>query len=278
MKAFLNPLLLVASILLLAFGYISSASGGEDGGVVETWVLTLCLLGVIINGTLGVARALTRRPSVQSMGWAVAFLIFGCVVWALVSGENTAGVSSQERAALHLREDAWRAGRQDPWALDENGDCVLVLAAGLGHEALVADLLEEARATGGHADVLVRAAHRAAARNREQVMRLLLAADGVGADARLMDMTLLHTAALSKARRAAACLLELGANPNVTTVDGSTPLHHAVLAEDVEMVRLLLQHGADAKKADADGRDAASYARTEGMMELLSPTPAPIEN
>ncbi len=277
MKPFLNPLLFLLCILLLVFGYVAAAPGEGGSSSIDTWVLTLCLLGVIINGTLGVARALTARPSVQSFGWAVGFLVFGSVVWALVSGDNTVGVSAQERAALHQRVEAWKNGQQNPWALDENGDSVLILAAGLGQEEVVSELLADAASVAAHADTLVRAAHRAAERNREAVLRQLLAA-GAPADARHEGMTLLHTAALNQARRAAACLLELGASANAATADGSTPLHHAVLAEDEPMVRLLMQHGANPVQTDADGRNAASYARSERIIEALqAPQPPAAE-
>ncbi len=274
MKAFLNPLLLLTCILLLAFGYASQAAGSVGTGIVETWVLTLCLMGVIINGTLGTARAMTGQPSVQTIGWAVGFLVFGSVVWTLVSGESNVGVSSQERTLLRERAEAWRAGQLSPFEVDENGDCVLTLAAGLGKKNVVADVLADASAA-EHAEVLIQAAHRAAERNREQTLQLLLAA-GVPADARQEGITLLHTAALNKARRAAACLLEHGAPVNATTADGSTPLHQAVLTGHEVMVRLLLRHGADPKLQDADGRDAASYARREGIIDALAPQPAPV--
>ncbi len=261
MKAFANPLLLIICILLLTFGQVVPAA--ETSGVAETWALTLCLLGVIINGTLGTARAMSGYPSVQPIGWAVGFLVFGGVVWTLVSAESMGGVSSQERLLLRERVKAWHAGELSPYAMDENGDCVLTLAAGLGKEDVVSDLFAEAPA-----DIRARAAHRAAERNRTQVLRALHAA-GLPMDARVEGLTPLHAAVFSKAHRAAACLLELGAPVNAADADGATPLHHAVLAEDAAMVRLLLLHGADPSLLDADGRDAASYARSEALIELL---------
>ncbi len=269
MKAFLNPLLFVLCILLFAFGYVAEA----EGSLVETWVLTLCMLGVILNGTLGVARALTGRPSVQTLGWAVGFLIVGSVVWALVSGERAVGVSSQERQLLQERVAAWQGGQLSPYAVDESGDCILTLAAGLGKEEIIADLLAEPGAVEAHAALFASAAHRAAERNRDQVLRQLVSA-GVPVDARWEDMSLLHTATLSKARRAVACLLELGACVNASTTDGSTALHLAAIAEDAEVVRLLLQHGADPTLLNADGRNAASYARSAAVTEALEASAA----
>ncbi len=274
MKAFLNPLLLTVCILLMVSDYVSAAVGDEAVPVLDSWVLTLCLLGVVINGTLGVARGLTQRSSaLPCLSWSVAFLLLGCIVWSFVSGPEPERISSQERALLRERVDSWRAGILDPFTLDENGDGIATLAASLGEEELLAEVLADAAAVQTHAEVLVRAVHRAAERNREQVLRQLLAA-GVPVDARLEGLTPLHAAALGQARESAACLLEQGAAVNAGVEDdGATPLHQAVLADDEEMVLLLLRHGADPHLPDAAGRDAASYARTEGIIEALSPAP-----
>ncbi len=267
MKAFFNPLLLVVCILLLVFSYVSSASGDEGVGMVETWVLTLCLLGVIINGTLGVARMLTQRPSVQLIGWSVGFLIFGCMVWTIVSGDSPEGVSSQERRLLREQVELWKAGPLSPWSLDEDGEGILLLAAGLGEVGILEDLLSDTEACKAHHEVLVMAAWRAAERNREPSLLQLMSA-GVSAD-ELSGLPLLHAAAMNRARRTAACLLLKGAQVNARGQGGMTALHHAVLADDADMVRLLILHGADPALLDADGRDAASYARSEAVSEAL---------
>ncbi len=274
MKAFLNPLLLVICVLLLAFGYASSASGEEGGSLAETWVLTLCLLGAIINGTLGVARVLTRRPAVACIAWAVGYLLFGSMAWVFVSGESTPSLSAQERALLEKKVEAWQAGQLDPYAPDDNGDSVLTLAAGLGRM----DILHKVSTPGHalvHAEAFARAAHRAAERDRAAVLEQFADIAYVPVDARAEGMTPLHTAALHKARRAAAELLERGADVHAAAVDGLTPLHNAVLVDDEAMVHLLLEHGADPKRVDADGRDAASYARSEGILNALESSAAP---
>ncbi len=268
MKAFLNPFLLLVCILLLAFSYVSSASGEEGNAMVETWVLTLCLLGVIINGILGVARMLTQRPSVQLMGWAVGFLIAGCVVWTFVSGENTEGVSSQERRQLREQVEAWRAGQLSPWALDDNGEGILILAAGLGEAGILEELLSDTESCNANPQLLELAAQRAAERNREQSLLQLMDA-GVSANT-VIGFPLLQSAVMNKAHRAAACLLKRGAQANVMGLGGMRPLHHAALANDLDMVHLLLQHGADPSLPNADGREPASYARSESVIETLA--------
>ncbi len=267
MKPLVNPLLLLACILLMASGALAS---GESGRLqFEGWVLALCLVAFLVNGALALARALSRYPSFESVGWSVIFFIFGGAVWVLLADDGHTSVSSLERATLRQRMKNWQEGG-DPYAMDENGDSVLLLAAGLGKEKVLARLLQEkAGALAAHEELYAAAAMRAAERNQVAVLRQL-AAVGVPVDARVEGMTPLHAAVLNQAHRSAACLLEMGAPVNVKDIDGATPLHHAVLAEDHEMVLLLMQHGADPDIEDEQGRKPASYAHDEEMESILA--------
>jgi uncharacterized protein len=64
----------------------------------------------------------------------------------------------------------------------------------------------------------------------------------------------LGTAAFARGHESAAALLEAGADPNAPGEGGFTPLHTAAQNGDVELVRLLLAHGADPGVTAADGR------------------------
>jgi ankyrin repeat protein len=66
--------------------------------------------------------------------------------------------------------------------------------------------------------------------------------------------------ALHLARR----LLAAGASPNVVQQEGFTPLHEAALRGHAELVRLLLQHGADATARNAAGRSPGELAHDNG--------------
>ena len=74
---------------------------------------------------------------------------------------------------------------------------------------------------------------------------------------------LLHVAAARGSEAAAACLLELRADPNGRTAAGRTPLHHAAEApagpSRARCVSLLLAAGADTVAADAAG--ASGFGR-----------------
>ncbi|KAJ8602479.1 hypothetical protein CTAYLR_001210 [Chrysophaeum taylorii] len=65
--------------------------------------------------------------------------------------------------------------------------------------------------------------------------------------------------------RAVSKLLEFGADPNVPEQhNGATPLHYAADAGDLEVIKVLLRHGADASLVDYTGYDPAGYAKGAG--------------
>ena len=69
-------------------------------------------------------------------------------------------------------------------------------------------------------------------------------------------------------------LLEKGANPNVTDVNGSTALHFSVIFSYEELVELLMKHKADTSLKDNRGKSAQDYATVTGnnkIIQLLNP-------
>lgn len=66
-------------------------------------------------------------------------------------------------------------------------------------------------------------------------------------------------------------LLEYGASVNVKDWDGVTPLSNAIRARDIEVVRLLLAHGADPwnRIPWSDLRASVDDERTETIIQLL---------
>lgn len=68
-------------------------------------------------------------------------------------------------------------------------------------------------------------------------------------------------AARGNAAAAVSLLLAAGADPNAETTAGrATPLHRSAFAGDAGVTRMLLEAGADASRADADGETAAHKA------------------
>jgi ankyrin repeat protein len=111
---------------------------------------------------------------------------------------------------------------------------------------------------------------------RRELFDLLLACGAdVSAPARNpMQVRPLHSAAAHADPELALylteALLAAGASPNVVQQGGFTPLHEASLRGHVEMVGVLLQHGADAAARNADGRTPADLARDRGVTDVLS--------
>ena len=65
--------------------------------------------------------------------------------------------------------------------------------------------------------------------------------------------------------------LEKGADINHGNADGWTPLMYAIQGKNLENVKLLLERGADVKKADKDGKrlpEPLKIARTPSSFEI----------
>lgn len=73
------------------------------------------------------------------------------------------------------------------------------------------------------------------------------------------DLAPLYFAAIGAQTEAAQRLIAAGADINAPAQAGS-PIHGAVMGGSVEMVRLLLDHGADPSLQDYAGRDARALA------------------
>ena len=65
-------------------------------------------------------------------------------------------------------------------------------------------------------------------------------------------------------------LLDAAADPNATGEDDQTPLHHAAGRENLEIIRLLLVHGASPTPLDIYGQTPVDYA-TDQTRELFTP-------
>jgi len=117
--------------------------------------------------------------------------------------------------------------------------------------------------------------HYAAWANSVESARLLLER---GADVRAVertdDLEPLHLAAAHKnGTELAALLLAYKADINARKLtDGKAPLHVAVSAQNVDMIRLLLQRGADVTLKEAAGLTSLELAQAdEDTPALLTP-------
>ncbi len=80
----------------------------------------------------------------------------------------------------------------------------------------------------------------------------------------------LGTAAFARSVPLARLLLDAGADVNAQGEGGFTALHSAAQNGDAELVRLLLERGADPGLAAADGRRPADFAADESVRSLLA--------
>ena len=136
-------------------------------------------------------------------------------------------------------------------AVDDSGATVLPTAAGLGEVKLVETLLERGIAVDFSGSEGVELLYAAAGTDNDkgvETVKLLLDR-GVAVKDRAFTRygsgTPLATAVRSENVAVVNLLLEHGADANVTENDGWTLLHHALNSRNAELVETLLEHGAD---------------------------------
>ncbi len=82
-------------------------------------------------------------------------------------------------------------------------------------------------------------------------------------------LTPLHGAVLYHCHETAAVLLACGANAELPLFNGLTALHLAAMKGDIEMVRLLLTHGADINCRSRYAHTPLHWAALKGHVEVV---------
>lgn len=95
----------------------------------------------------------------------------------------------------------------------------------------------------------------------------------------VLSRSVLHLACQKGWEEGVEILLENGADPGVTTIYGSLPLHYAAAKGHLGTCKLLLEHDYqfDIDEEDCDGKMAVHYAKREGhesVADLLEPAPS----
>lgn len=164
----------------------------------------------------------------------------------------------------------------DPNAADRAGFTALYSAAGSDYSATTVEALLSSGANPNAKSIQgLTALHQAASQGAIKVIELLLACK---ADVNASDnqsYTPLHGAisyGKNDTRKAVVeTLLKSGANVNAkTSRDGETPIHKAVANRDIEIVKLLIEHGADVNAISKSGVTSLYFARnSSNISELL---------
>ena len=219
-----------------------------------------------------VERWLARDPAVavakfRDSGWTPLDCLAASPLFVLDDAHRDASVAIGRRLlALGADANTFTLHHDDP----KSKLSVLYRASEQGNAGLVRVLLEHgAQPNDGEST------YHAAERNHRDVLELLVAHGAeISAAHQPWNNTVLYFLAgyrddQPRARDATAgmqWLLEHGADPNVSSYDPrETPLHRiAEMGRGVEVANLLLAHGADPKRARADGRTPYEMAMRAG--------------
>jgi ankyrin repeat protein/L-ascorbate metabolism protein UlaG (beta-lactamase superfamily) len=83
------------------------------------------------------------------------------------------------------------------------------------------------------------------------------------------NMTPLNTAALNGHPELVKVLLEKGADISIGDMDNSQPIHCAAISGNIEVAELLLAHGADVNEKDYNGATPLTFATGRGHLEMI---------
>lgn len=263
MKDYANPLLLLIVIALLSW---KVSVGIETPNSVEVWLLTLCATGFVVNGLLGIARALANRKALMSVIWSVVYLVFCSCSWVTLRQEKD---YRAELKAYNELNAQWQDGKNPFSLVDAEGRSLLELAAILGKKMAVRGLLAQPEAAEA-AEVILKAAINAAENGHHELLRILAQQKGGFDFDRLCDgRSPLIAAVLNNNQKCTEVLLQLKANPNMCDENGVSPLMHAVINDNRAIASELMKYGANPFLKDFTGRDAASCSRSDLMDAIL---------
>jgi ankyrin repeat protein len=196
---------------------------------------------------------------------------------ALLQSDSSLASAKDERGSSAVMHAYYR-GRRDiaDLILNSRAELDIFEATASGRAQVVSELLDRDadQAKTWSADGFT-ALHYASFFNQPTIARELVrrGADVAAVSMNPMEVTPLHSAAAAHATEIVRMLVESDAPVNAKQHGGWTALHAAADNGDEEMIKILLQHGADPLAQNDDGKIPAQIAQLKGRdkaLQLLS--------
>lgn len=189
----------------------------------------------------------------------------------IASKETLLLFNSIEKNDLDFLSNGLSSKEVDFSAQNEQGDTLLVFAAGKGKKEALNILLAAGAPVNDYGDQGDNALIRAVSEGRRDIVKVLLAAKA-DVNARGLKTYLgaspIFLASSVGAIEVMEMLLRSGADINLANVQGVTPLMDAAYGS-LSMVKLLLKHGANPGLRDENGNTAIKIARREEQKEIV---------
>jgi ankyrin repeat protein len=158
----------------------------------------------------------------------------------------------------------------DPACENEESLTPLALAVTAGHEDVVKLLVHRPLLSRYSSTVYVSVLKVCATGSTAAVLDIISAAFAESDDSRSIWREILNNACLSGNHEMVSLALRKGAVLSLKTANDVNPFHHAIKEEQVEVVELLSDAGADLAATDANGRNALHIASSHRGRSTLT--------
>lgn len=229
-----------------------------------------------------IANAQNKTPFVESIAYGRRAKLLGLFV---DYGAAIGGADNRGRTPLHVAAEKGDGKRiaflldrgADINAEDAEGDTPLHMAVANDRQDAVLQLLDRGARADTRNKKLYTPLHVAADKGREKIARRLLQDPDVRKNInehKTFDdgWTPAVLAVRNKHEKLAEILLEAGSDPNVKDHQNRQLVYHAVECGDRKMVELVIEHGADVRKASSSkiaGRSLLHEAVNNGKADIV---------
>ncbi len=262
----LNTFLLVTLLLLLGWAIHAFSLDIEVADWVIASYISILVMGLVLNVSLIIARLITRKNTLEDWAWFSSFFLIACFIFGsssqLFMGERIVREANVENIAfkspsLQSAEAKAQAHAFLKAVVDNN-------------RARIEELFPSTYSA--DSEVAAIAASLAIQYRRPALLDFFLE-KGLSANAISDGKPLLVIACDASRYLDAKTLIKHGADVNLADDQGTTPLIMASTVNHEDLVRLLLDAGADPNRSDESGYRASDYAPSGSSIHDLLPTP-----